>query len=80
MAKYMNATPTVTKIDTATAPASGAVEIASEPTAGIYVDGKRVGRTPATLKLPAKRHRIELRKPGYRTVTRDILPSSRHGS
>ncbi len=55
----------------------GAVEISSEPTAGIYVDGKRVGRTPATLKLPAKRHRIELRKPGYRTVTRDILPSSR---
>lgn len=39
---------------------SGTVEIGAEPWGDIVVDGRKAGRTPATLKLPAGKHTIEV--------------------
>lgn len=57
-------------------PDLGLVEIETEPAAEIYVDGKRRGAGDASLRLLAVPTKIELRKPGYRSVTRNILPSA----
>tara|TARA_R110002110_G_scaffold376568_2_gene586726 strand:- start:235063 stop:237096 length:2034 start_codon:yes stop_codon:yes gene_type:complete len=57
-------------------PDLGVVEIETDPAAEIYVDGKLRGEGNASLRLLAVPTRIELRKPGYRSVTRNILPSA----
>ncbi|TQV77955.1 SUMF1/EgtB/PvdO family nonheme iron enzyme [Denitrobaculum tricleocarpae] len=56
-------------------PELGDVEIYAGPSAEILVDGKKLGEGSLTLALKALPHRIELRKPGYRSVTRTIRPS-----
>jgi formylglycine-generating enzyme required for sulfatase activity len=53
----------------------GTVEIHAAPDAEIYVDGTRAGTGRATLSLSAVPHRIELRKPGYRTIAKTVTPS-----
>ncbi|MGE5126975.1 MAG: PEGA domain-containing protein, partial [Betaproteobacteria bacterium] len=42
--------------------------------ASVYVDGafRGTGREASTLQLPAGRHRIEVVRPGYRTIERDV--------
>ena len=41
--------------------------------ATVHLDGRRVGQTALTLKkVPAGRHRIEVRRPGYRSQNRYI--------
>ena len=41
--------------------------------AEVYVDGRRIGRTPIMRRrLPAGPHRVELRRGGYRTVAREV--------
>ncbi|RPJ63265.1 MAG: PEGA domain-containing protein, partial [Acidobacteria bacterium] len=57
----------------AAAPATGIVNLASEPSAAdVSVDGKPSGRTPTALELPAGRHVIDLSRGGRRrTVTVD---------
>lgn len=44
------------------------------PDASVYVDGafRGTGREAANLRLPAGPHRIEVVRPGYRTVERDV--------
>jgi len=44
------------------------------PDASVYVDGdfKGTGRQLSALSLPAGRHRIEIVRPGFRTVERDV--------
>jgi len=44
------------------------------PDASIYVDGdfKGTGRQLRALSLPAGRHRVEIVRPGYRTVEREV--------
>jgi tetratricopeptide (TPR) repeat protein len=44
------------------------------PDASVSVDGQRVAKTPlpATLALSAGRHRVEVTRPGYVTVAREI--------
>lgn len=54
----------------------GSLEIRSQPSAMVHIDGKAVGRTPLSLRLPALAHRVELRAPGYRTIKRAITPSA----
>lgn len=54
----------------------GKVDIKSSPTADIYIHDQKVGETPATLKLPAIPIDIELRKDGYRTVSKRVTPTS----
>jgi len=57
-------------------PELGLVEIETDPPARIYVGGKLRGEGKASLRLLAVPSRIELRRPGYRSVTRNILPSA----
>lgn len=57
-------------------PELGEVEIFAAPSAEILVDGKKLGDGSVTLSLKAVPHRIELRKPGYRSLTRMVRPSS----
>jgi hypothetical protein len=53
--------------------ASGSVVIASDPAgADIYVDNNFVGQTPSTVRLPAGRHRVEVKSQGKQTWTRDL--------
>jgi hypothetical protein len=49
------------------------VQIDSEPPgAEIYVDGKFVGQTPSSIKLPAGTHRIEVKSEGKQIWQRDM--------
>lgn len=56
------------------APRLGEVEIRTEPPAEILVDGRRRGEGRLALSLTAEPHRIELRRPGHRTVVRTATP------
>lgn len=52
---------------------SGSVAIASDPAgAEIYVDGKFVGQTPSTIRLPSGTHRIEVKSQGKQNWQRDL--------
>lgn len=42
------------------------------PAAEIYVDGKFVGQTPATLHLAGGSHHVEIKAPGKRSWSRDL--------
>jgi hypothetical protein len=49
------------------------VAIASDPAgAEIYVDGKFVGQTPSTIRLPSGTHRIEVKSQGKQNWQRDL--------
>lgn len=53
----------------------GEVEIASEPPQSeIWVDGERAGTTPATLRLTAVPHEIEVRREGYAARSEQVTP------
>jgi formylglycine-generating enzyme required for sulfatase activity len=50
-----------------------AVQVLTEPTgAGVFVDGKAQGSTPAKLELDAGTRRIELRHPGFKPWVSDL--------
>lgn len=54
---------------------TGTVSVSAEPPdATIVVNGRVEGEGSATLELPAAPHRIEVRKEGYQTFSRDITP------
>lgn len=55
----------------------GKVSIKSTPAALVVIDGQSRGLTPVELKLPAKPHKLELKKDYFKTVTKTIEPSSR---
>ncbi len=56
----------------------GTITITSEPDAAeVFVDGKFLGNTPSTLKLPAGSHIVLLKSPGFPDYTRTLdLPKS----
>lgn len=52
---------------------TGRVVIVSDPDgAEIYIDGKFVGQTPSTIRLPSGQHRVELKSQGKQTWQRDL--------
>lgn len=52
---------------------TGSVLIESEPPgADIYIDGKFVGQTPSTIKLPSGQHNIEVKSRGKTNWQRDL--------
>jgi len=55
----------------------GEVDIRSKPGASVFVDGKRRGKTPLVIQLSALPHRIELRRPGFRSYKKTLRPSSK---
>jgi hypothetical protein len=58
-------------------PATASVEVKSTPDgADITVDGKYVGSTPSTLKLPVGDHKIKLEKTGFKTWERTLAVSA----
>jgi formylglycine-generating enzyme required for sulfatase activity len=58
-------------------PEIGKVRITSSPRAEIFVNNRPSGSTPTTLNLIAKKQSIQLRKVGYRTITKNIIPSGK---
>lgn len=49
------------------------VRIQGQPAdAEVFVNGNPQGKAPASLQLPASRHRIEVRKDGYKTYAADV--------
>ncbi|WP_438951504.1 PEGA domain-containing protein [Porticoccus sp.] len=53
----------------------GKIQVAATPgDATVWIDGVSKGKPGQTFSLPARAHRIEIRKPGYATETRTITP------
>ena len=52
----------------------GEVSISANVKSDIYIQGKRFASTPAKMKLMTKQQSIELRRKGYRSVKKIILP------
>ena len=56
-------------------PLVGEVRVEVSPAdAALYVDGKRRGSGSQTLKLTAVEHRVEVRREGYASVSRKVIP------
>ncbi len=56
-------------------PRVGILRIAAEPAdAELLVDGRLLGPANRELSLPARPHRIEIRKPGYASYTAEVTP------
>ncbi len=57
-------------------PRLGSLDIDSRPSgARLIIEGKDYGATPRSVTLPARPWRLELRKAGYATVSRNITPT-----
>ncbi len=57
-------------------PRLGSLDIDSKPSgARLILDGREHGTTPTSVTLPARPWQLELRKPGYATVSRSITPT-----
>lgn len=54
------------------AASSGTLEVSSEPSARLFIDGFPAGSTPYSKSLPIGRHTLELRAEGFDTWTREI--------
>lgn len=54
----------------------GKIEVTATPQGEVRVDGKSMGQTPINLDLLAVNQRIEVRKSGYRTFSRNITPQT----
>lgn len=57
-------------------PVNGEVVIKANLPAEVFIDGKKAGSTPLTTQLQTLTHTIEIRKPGYRTVSKSVTPSA----
>lgn len=58
----------------------GDVQFSSNVKSQVLVNGKPVGETPLSLSLPAKKHTLAFKRPGYRTVEREVLPQANKSS
>ncbi|MBL1321349.1 MAG: SUMF1/EgtB/PvdO family nonheme iron enzyme [Methylophaga sp.] len=54
----------------------GMVEIESSPAAEVVLNGKLVGTTPLQLSLNAVKQKITLKKKGFRSITKVVMPSA----
>jgi formylglycine-generating enzyme required for sulfatase activity len=54
----------------------GTVEIESSPTAKVELNGKLIGTTPLQLSLNAVEQTITLKKKGFRSITKIVMPSA----
>jgi len=46
--------------------------VVSRPPGNVFVDGKPAGQSPITIRLTGEQARIEVRRPGYVTVTQEV--------
>jgi formylglycine-generating enzyme required for sulfatase activity len=56
----------------------GQVILKATPDALVIVNGKPLGNSPQQVRLPAVSHKVEFKKPGYRSVVRTITPSGKN--
>lgn len=49
------------------------ISIESEPSGTVFVDGEQVGASPLTLHLQGERATVEIRRPGYVSLTRALV-------
>lgn len=63
-------------LDFTLAPVKGDVTINANLPAEVFIDGKKVGNTPFTTQLQTLEHTVEVKKPGYRTVSKSVTPSA----
>ena len=54
----------------------GIVEIESSPAAEVELNGKLIGTTPLELSLNAVEQKLTLKKKGFRSITRVVMPSA----
>lgn len=54
----------------------GKVEVTSTIPADVYIDGQKVGKTPFDASLNAVEQKVEVRLPGYRTVSQTVTPKA----
>lgn len=59
-------------------PEFGRVDIRSRPQTRVFIDGAEKGTTPLSLSLATKPQMVSLRRAGYRTIDKQIKPSSAH--
>lgn len=53
----------------------GSIRVLASPSdASVWVDGVRRGTVGKTFRLPARPHRIDIKKPGYASQTRTVTP------
>lgn len=52
----------------------GKIEVTATLEGEVWVNGKKVGQTPTSLNLLAINQRVEVRKSGYRTVSKNLTP------
>ncbi len=53
----------------------GGIRVLASPSdASVWVDGVRRGTAGKTFRLPARPHRIDIKKPGYASETRTVTP------
>lgn len=56
---------------------TGKVDIRSEPSATVFVNGTTVGETPRVIDLPSVSHTIRLTRDGFRPYEQKVTPSSK---
>jgi len=74
---YLAADDTL-KIDFDLKKEMGEIAIQSKPNADVEVNGKAVGTTPITLSLNAVEQHVTIKKQGYRSVIKKVVPSSKN--
>lgn len=57
----------------------GQISISSKPQGVVSINGKQIGKTPISIKLPALPHDIVISKNGYRSFKQKLIPSSKVG-
>ncbi len=55
----------------------GKVVLESTPTAEVIVNGKSLGQSPVIANFPAIVHKVQFKKPGYRTIDKQMTPSAK---
>jgi formylglycine-generating enzyme required for sulfatase activity len=56
-------------------PETGNVQIRSQPSATVMINGTKAGQTPLSLKLPAKPQRITIKRDKYKQITKEVVPT-----
>ena len=64
-------------LDLTLAEKKGLVSIDANVESEIYIQGQRIGNTPASLQLLTKEQNIELRRRGYRSVKQSVTPNAK---
>lgn len=74
--RFRIAADQVLNLDISLAKEMGQITLRSSPVAEVSLNGKDIGSTPLQLSLQAIKQTLIFSKPGFRSVTKDIVPSA----